>query len=225
MYKRNQVAWAIWQALDRGHRTSDEVPSEVNNMLRRLIDVDRNLSVTPRAHEAWKHCFAFVEGRPQGRGSENRYRLADVVTLWIGVQFLAAGLPQTEIIEFLRALRPQLNDAVNKIHQEYAGQINMAAKEKRESARRFRNLEFLSAKDHVYVLTQTVAHYGVLTKDTRRDQTKISNICWGREDLLEFIEAYVPRDKRLVLVEIANVVLSLAYFLAISLITKRGRPA
>jgi hypothetical protein len=30
----------------------------------------------------------------------------------IDVQFLAAGLPQTEIIQFIRSLRPQLNAAI-----------------------------------------------------------------------------------------------------------------
>jgi hypothetical protein len=80
-------------------------------------------------------------------------------------------------------------------------------------------------RQHVYVLTEEVTANGVLTSATRRGSSKISNICHGREELLEFIETYVSRSKRLVVVEIANAVLSLAYFLTQAPLIRRGRPA
>jgi hypothetical protein len=224
VYRRNQVEWAIWQVLDRGNLTSTKPPQQVVHTIRRLIDVDRALGTERRAYEPWKRQFAFVEGTPQGRGGENQYQLAEAVALWIGVQFLAAGLPQTEIVQFLRALKDQLKHQVGKIHAPYAKRIEAARKEGGDLARQLRTTEVLPPEQHVYLLTEQVAAHGVLTAATASGRSKVGNICCGRADLLEFIETYVSRSKRLVAVEIANALLSLAYFLAIAPSVRRGRP-
>lgn len=225
MYRRNQVEWAIWQCLDRGSRTSDEPPKTIVHTVKRLLDVDRQLGIDTRAPERWKRQFAFLEGVPQGRGGEHSYRLEEVVSLWIGTQYLAAGLPQTEVIQFLRVLKGALDKEVPVILEPYGRQIEGARKQGGDLARGLRAVSLVEPRQHVYVLTEEVTANGVLTSATRRGSSKISNICHGREELLEFIETYVSRSKRLVVVEIANAVLSLAYFLTQAPLIRRGRPA
>ena len=225
MFRRNQTEWAIWHLLDRGHMTADSAPTSVVHLIRRLIDVDRQAGVDSRDAHRWHQHFAFVDGPPQGRGAENSYSLENVVALWLGTQFLALGVPQTETVRFLRALRPELDQAIRRIHQNYAPRIAQALSEKKGSAAKLRQSEFVPTDSHVYVLTATVDFHGVITAATRRGRSALSNICWSREELIEFVETYVSRDKRLVVVEIANAVTSLAYFLPQAPAIKRGRAA
>jgi hypothetical protein len=225
MHRRNQAEWAIWQLLDRGNLTSASVPESVVHTIRRLIDIDRQVGADSRAPERWKRQFAFIDEAPQGRGAENSYKLENVGALWLGVQFLALGVPQTETVRFLRALKPELDQAVRRIHDDYAERIGAALLRKTDVAATLRQSEFVPVARQVYVLTATVDYHGVLTSATRRGRSTLSNICLSREDLLEFIETYVSRDKRLVVVEIANAVTSLAYFLARAPEIKRGRTA
>lgn len=223
MYKRNQIEWAIWHLIDRGKLTSPDPPKVVVHTIRRLVDVDRQLWVDKRAGEPWKHCFAFIDGVPQGRGGENSYRLEETVALWLGIKLLSMGPPQTEIVQFLRLLRPELDLAIGKVMEAYGDLVESARAKSGDVARRLRESESLPPARHVYVLTEAVAPHGVLTAASRLG-SKLGNICFGRDELLEFIESYVVRSKGVVVVEIANAILSLAYFLSISQPARRGRP-
>jgi len=225
LYRRNQTEWAIWHLLDRGKLTSQSAPPSVVHLIRRLIDIDRQAGAEARAPDPWGRRFAFIDGPPQGRGAENSYALENVVALWLGTQFLALGVPQAETVRFLRALKPELDQAVRRIHRDRAARIEAALARKGDVAAKLRQSESVPADDHVYVLTATVDAHGVLTTATRRGRSTLSNICESREDLLDFIETYVSQDKRLVVVEIANAVASLAYFLALAPVIKRGRAA
>ncbi len=223
MYRRNQIEWAVWHLLDRGNLTVGSAPDRVVHLIRRLIDIDRQAGVDSRSSEAWRHRFAFVEGPLQGRGAENSYSVENVVALWLGIQFLALGVPQAEAVRFLRALRPALDPAIRRIHDSYAPRIAEAVAHKREAATKLRQSEYVPTENHVYVLTATVDFHGVVTAATRRGRSSLSNICWGRDELVEFVETYVSRDKRLVVLEIANAVTSLAYFLTQAPLIRRGR--
>ena len=225
MHRRNQTEWAIWQLLDRGNLTSASAPTSVVHTIRRLLDIDRQLGADRQAPERWKRQFAFIDETPQGRGAENGYSLENIVALWLGVQFLALGIPQAEAVRFLRALKSELDRAVRRIHDDYAERIGTALLRKTDVAAALRRSEFVPVAHYVYVLTATVDHHGVLTAATRRRGSTLSNICWSREDFLEFIETYVSRDKRLVILELANAVASLTYFLARAPEIKRGRTA
>ena len=225
MYRRNQAEWAIWHLLDRGKLTSDSAPASVVHTIRRLIDVDRKVGTESRTPHPWEKRHAFIDELPPGRGAEVGYSLENVVALWLGVQFLTLGVPQAEIVRFLRALKPELNDAVRRLHQDYSARIKVALTTGGDAAAKLRQSEFIPAASHVYLLTPTVDHHGVITAAKHRGRPTLSNIRRGRDELLEFVETYASQDKRLVVLEIANAVTSLAYLLARAPVIKRGRPA
>lgn len=220
MYKRNQVEWALWQTLDRGQLTSDEAPPSVRNTLRRLIDVDRKLWVNTRAQETWRHRFAFIEGVPQGRGGENHYRLEEAVMLWLALQYLAIGLPQTETIQFLRALKPKIDLESRRIFTAESQRIAAAVKERGATARALRTRTFLSPENRLYVVTSTVSGQATSSHGAA---SRFSHICRGEREIAEAIDTYAQSDGRAVLLEIANAIVSIAYFLELSPLMKRGR--
>lgn len=222
MYKRNQMEWAIWQFIDRGHQTSDLVPTEIVHLVRRLIDFDRQLSVNTRRAETWMHRFAFIDGIPQGKGGENSYRAEETVGVWLGIQYLAIGLPQREVVQFLRALKPELEAVIRGLLARYRSEVEAAARDKGQEARRLRLGEYLTSEDHAYVVTDTISANGVYGSLGRIGERESPNICRGWTQLREHIETQAGRDRRVVLVEVANAVLSLAYFLATSHAAKRG---
>lgn len=223
MYKRNQVEWAIWQAFDRGHLTSVEVPKSIAHNIRRLIDVDRSLWVNTKAPEAWQHRFAFLHGVPQGRGGENDYRLEEVVTLWLALQYLAMGLPQKDILLFLRSAKPQLEPEIQMVFGKEAGRIAAAAKDRGESASRLRERKFLPPDQFVYLIADAVSANGVIAASPHRANSKLVNFCHGQSEIADSIKAYAASDSRMLVVEIANPTVSLAYFLQLSPLAKRGR--
>src|SRR5262249_42707391 len=157
--------------------TSSSAPDSVVHLVRRIIDVDRQMGVHPKGAGPWSHRFAFIDGSPQGRGTENSYSLENVVALWLGIQFLALGVPQAESVRFIRALKVGLDQAVRPIHDNHAERIAAAVTHKGESAEKLRRAEFLVTGDQVYVLTATVDHHGVITAATRRGRSTLSNIC------------------------------------------------
>jgi len=220
MYKRNQVEWAIWQTLDRGQLASDDVPASLRNTLRRLIDVDRKLSTNTRAREEWQYRFAFVEGAPQGRGGENQYRLEETLALWLSVQCLAVGLPQTEVLQSIRALKPTLDAAVERILPRAKTRITAAVMARQGAdARALRRRELLAADELVYVVTSSATDQAA---SAHRSVSRTTEIVAAAK-LSAVVEAYCRSDSRALVFEIANPVASLAYFLEISPLMKRGR--
>jgi len=189
--------------------------------MKRLIDLDRQVGLRPKAALGWQTRYGFLDVRPSGPGGENAYDLVDAVALWMGLQLLDAGLPQKEIVEFLRELRPQLRNAVLKVVAERLDVISAAAQERRgPPAERLRSGRQLGPDDYVYVVTESVTASGVTAVAPRA-----SNLCWGRDALVSFIEATSQRSRRFVVLEIANAIVSLAYLLLISEPAKRGRAA
>jgi hypothetical protein len=220
-FKRNQLEWAIWHVIDRGKMTTPEPPKQIVHLLKRLIDVDRQMGVKAHAPEIWQQHFAFIEGKSAGPGGENAYGLVDAVALWIGAQLLEAGLPQKDIIQFLRTLRGQLQRAVLKVLGSHLDLIERTAREKRGlAATKLRVGQWVAANDYVYLVAESIAASGVLGPER---VSRKSNLCWGHEALVAFIEDAASRSRRFVVVELANAVVSLAYFLMISEPSKRGR--
>jgi hypothetical protein len=221
-YKRNQVEWAIWHLIDRGQLRSEQPPTILRHKIKRLIDVDRQIDVKAQATELWRHCYAFLQGSPQGTGGENVYRLEEAVALWMGLQLLDMGLPQRGIIHFIRALKPRLDRVVGEILGPHIEEIVSLARDPGgPPATRLREGSHLDADDLVYVATEQVDASGVEAL-SRRGRGSGSNICHGSRELLSFIEAHVPRSKRCAIIEIGNAVLSLAYFLLRAPTVRRG---
>ncbi len=221
MYQRNQVEWAIWQALDRGRLSSDEIPISVHNTLRRLIDVDRKLWVNTRASQEWEHRFAFIEGIPQGRGGENHYRLEETLMLWLALQCFALGLSQTDTIQFLRTLKPSIDKRANGIRTDLQARITVAVREGGLDAEALKTRRLLPENELMYVVSSSASDQ---VASAHRSASKISQICSAGE-LLDILKTYTRSDGRFLVLEFANAAASLAYFLEISPRMKRGRAA
>jgi hypothetical protein len=222
--KRNQVEWALWHLIDRGRMTLGDPPILLVHQIKRLIDVDRQMGIDPDAGERWQHRYAFLAGPPQGTGGENAYRLPEVVALWLGVQLLHMGLPQREIIEFLRTLKPRLDQAVREVAQPHVDSIARVAQHRSvPMATKLRTADYLEPADHVYLVAEEISASGAEVTARRPLGSVTSNICAGQRELLRYIETYVARSKRFVVIEFANAVLTLLYLLFMAPVKGRGR--
>ncbi|NVO17594.1 MAG: hypothetical protein HXX10_26495 [Rhodoplanes sp.] len=224
MYKRNQVEWALWHAVAGDGAIGVEPVIQFVHTVKRLIDIDRKMEIDTTSREDWERRFAFLDGTPQGRGGENMYSAEAIVSLWIGIQLLAAGHPQTETIQFLRRLRPLLDKATGSLLREHEATIEEALRQKASVGERLRLMRYLAPDQRLYLVAETVSKDGVLSERTRKPGSRLSNLCAGREQLVEYIETYVSRSKRFAVVEIADAVLAIAYLLPQAEPVRRGRP-
>ena len=222
-FKRNQLTWAIWHTIDRGRMTTQEPPKKVLHLIRRLIDLDRQIGIDARSRDVWRTKHAFIDGPTAGLGGENAYTVVDAVALWIGIELLDAGLPQKEVTQFLRQLRNQLQRAVLKLLATHLDLVEQTASRRTGSeATKLMKGESLAPDELLYLVTESVTPDGVLAAERKGVG---SNLCQGRDALLRFMAEASTTARRFMVVEIGNATLSLAYFLLISEPSKRGRPA
>lgn len=106
-YKRSQVEDAICFGL-RGEARSKQMVR-----IKRLLDIDRKLEMRQRANQ--KTRFAFFSEEGPGTGQETSFQAYEVFALEVALGLAAQGIPQTDVVEIVRALRPHLEGEHRKI--------------------------------------------------------------------------------------------------------------
>ena len=99
-YKRSQVE----DALCRSNAVRGAARSKLLVRLKRLLDIDRGLAPKRGASQ---RCAFFSEEGP-GKGQEASFQEYEVFALDVGLLMAAQSLPQIDVVEILRELRPSL---------------------------------------------------------------------------------------------------------------------
>lgn len=101
VYKRGQVEWAIWQALDSRHTRGNEPPQAFRTRIKRLLEIDR-------AAPEDSPCFAFSDTPPEGQGVDVAFTPFDAFCLALALELLDTGFKQSEIVFLLQHIRAPL---------------------------------------------------------------------------------------------------------------------
>lgn len=101
-YKRSQVEDAICRA----NLVGSPIRSKLLTRIKRMFDIDRKL--TPKRSTDRKQRYAFFSEKGPGAGNETSFREYEVFALGVALLMAAQGVPQIDVIEILRSLRPRL---------------------------------------------------------------------------------------------------------------------
>jgi hypothetical protein len=100
-YKRNQVD----DALCRSNDVQGPKKSRLLARVKRLLDTDRTLPAKRGAYQ--KQRLAFLSEKP-GPGNEAAFQEYEIFALDLALLLAAQGVPQIDVVEILRTLRPAL---------------------------------------------------------------------------------------------------------------------
>jgi hypothetical protein len=104
-FKRNQMEEAISRTL--GERSS-KPSSSLKTQIKRLLDLDRNLTRLPRSRDPERASFAFFDEAPPGRGVEVMFSAPNAFAVLTGVRMLDHGWPQSFVVSSLRQAKAEL---------------------------------------------------------------------------------------------------------------------
>lgn len=108
-YKRSQVEDAICQT----HAPRVAARAKLLVRIKRLLDLDRKLEPGGKASRKKRYAF-FSEEKP-GSGQEISFEEYEAFALDLALSLAGQGIPQTDAIEIVRALRPRLEEEHRKI--------------------------------------------------------------------------------------------------------------
>ena len=109
-YKRSQLEDAICKA-NRAERGA--VRTKLLARIKRLLDVDRTLA--PKRGADSRQRFAFFSEERRGTGQEASFAEFEIFALDVALQLAMHGIPQIDIVEILRHLRPELEERHRKL--------------------------------------------------------------------------------------------------------------
>jgi hypothetical protein len=188
--------------------------------LKRLLDIDRKQGVD--AAKPWPEFrrFAFLEGGLPGKGFAIAYTDYDAFALLLGLQVLEANVPQLAVIRLLRSIRPNLQHEHKRIlfHLPRAlASRNINLENKIKAGQMVKHPAKM-----VFVVISSGAGADILSFAGQDDSP--ANIVRSPEQLVRMV-AHLTRVSPPVLVfELVNSALQLAYWLNRAPSIRRGRP-
>ena len=100
-YKRNQVEWSIWHAIDSNGNMSGNPPQAFQTRIKRLLEIDR-------AKPDDRPGFAFSDGPAGGQGVDVAFNPFDAFCLALALELLDMGFKQSEVVFLFQHIRSQL---------------------------------------------------------------------------------------------------------------------
>ena len=219
-YKRNQIEAAIAEATGRTGGRTHAPRQDLAIRLKRLLETDRALPLPGDRSAARRQDYAFFDQPPQGQGVEVTYSPYAVFALYLAVQVMDAGLPQSEAVGFVRRIRPDLEAEHRAILNRDAEQlIDHAAPHglEREIKLGFLVREF---KNMVFLVVPASVHATALYSGKDRG---LVNICRSGKQFQTAVETTAILGGPLVVIELVNVIHRLAYWLERIEPIRRGR--
>jgi hypothetical protein len=112
MFKRNQVEQAIANLIEPDLRKPSSV---LKTRIKRLLETDRALSISPRSNDPERANYAFFRETPPGSGFEVWYAEYEAFALLLGLQLISHNWPQSFAVSVLRRVRVQLETEHQRI--------------------------------------------------------------------------------------------------------------
>ena len=220
-FQRNQVTWAIAALRNNGY-PCNPVPDAVAATVKRLIDVDRRMAVSFNSGPGWERRYAFLPKAPTGTGTELPLSEEEAFGLAIGVELDAFGASQTDIIKTLRVLRPEWQHVLKRVYGYPESRLpNLATA---EATRALAQGTAIKHAEKLVFLTLSSLATTRLLSTVGRD-SRILNLQFGAKAMAAFLVEQTSIERTHVVIELANLAVTLGYFLDRAPLRKRGRPA
>ena len=214
-YKRSQVEQAI-VAIDAGRGTAEAV---LRANVKRLLDFDRNpeARILHRASDT----TAFFDGPSPGQGAEIAYRPYQAFALLIGVRLLKSGMPQSQVVLFMRDTRVDLESAFAHLASVDAAELYRNLSEEERSERIREGDLVREAAKMMFLIVQAGAEP---TGRPRPEDWELEggNVC-NVEALIGRLEKFSEHGQAAIILELTNAVHQLMNVLPLTTVRKRGR--
>ena len=244
VWHRNQLETALWRhAVTFRHWGADpdglvsRIPSIFRSRIKKMLNLDRIPEMTP-----WEDLgdqWAFYDDSAEGTGSEERFSVVHVFLMGTALNLLDIGLKQSEVIFFLKHLRPDLEVAFEEVHRRHGSTppVSESGRQKR-FAKHFPDAEPLwpdpnkepQADFTVWMLVRRSenqeAYPGFQRKIGEREIPLFMEpkICFGLEAVKSEVFSHLSQYPHVVMVELADLALTVPKYLAEAPVIGRGRP-
>ena len=226
-YKRGQVEWALWRSMTAMTIGTPKNPPQVFlTRIKRLIELDRADPRPGREGESAQP-FAFFNDAPSGQGADVEYSAFNAVCLGLGLDMLDSGFKQSEIVFLLRHIRPQLQNAYEKVLKSPPHERGRIRPKDRPDAPTFvdRGTELADCRIFA-VIRQVKLEETIHLSRTLPEDTPIivePTFCRGIEALRDELHRMDASRRKVFVLEIAHLASLVTRFLEKSPETKRGR--
>lgn len=109
-FKRGQVEQAIWNRFVKVQGREAKIPDVFRTRIRRLLELDRHAGAIHSTHLPHAMRYAFFDQSLRGRGRDVSFSAFNTFALALGLELLDSGFKQSEIVFFLRNIRPALQN-------------------------------------------------------------------------------------------------------------------
>jgi hypothetical protein len=238
-YKRSQIDGALHAVLSGPFRTARgrvgrSVPKTFQTRITRLLEIDRAWGIE-NAHRLDKFGMAFHDAVPAGTGTDIEYSEFNAFALVIALVMVRIGFKQGEVVETLGILRPSLQRAFSRSVAAVQTRGNLrhvtdsAQKLPTYSRRVPARAQESELDPHVFlVLREVEISLEVAARTGSALKTKEGAIdyklCWGWEDLFQFMQQEIPRETpSVLLIELAELAARIVEVLPLQPLRRRGR--
>src|SRR5882762_5302910 len=243
-WRRNQMEAALWRyavtAPNWGgdwSKLAQKMPAVFRSRIKKLLNMDRIPGLTPWGQEDEK-IWAFYDSPGEGAGSEERFSTQHAFLMGIGLDLVNEGLKQSEVVYFLRHLREKLEAAFDQIHRRPGAIAPVSG-----SDRQLHRFEENGSSEPIHLgrhhpLADRTVWMIIRRQEAKETYPRFLELTQGREIPLFFepefyfgLEAVkervfeqLPGFRHLILVEIADLALTLPRYLEEAPAVGRGRP-
>ena len=248
VWRRNQLVAALWHYLatarDWGgdqHGLAESVPRVFRSRVKKMLDLDRLPHLLPwEENQLPPDQWAFYDQAGEGTGSEERFSTVHAFNMGLALQMLNIGLKQSEVIFVLKWARPDLEAVFKKIHAQ-PGALAPVSDTRRQSHEHkhypsskpiwLEDKKSPEADFTVWMLLQRVETKELhpssgerATEGQAPPMFMAPEFCFGLEAVKTYVFKHLNDFPHLVLLELADLALTLPRELAQAPAIGRGRP-
>ena len=226
-YKRNQVEWALWQVFSGGRFGKQKPLPVFRTRIKKLLDLDREIEGYEFSDQ--RHArYAFVNEAPEGQGRDLTFSGFDVFCLSLGLDLLDSGFKQSEVVFYMKHSRSVLKSVHKYASNNPAyGGVPLSRSELPDEPTmtkdgvRFRDNRVFMAVTKLDLTEAWPADLG--TKRMRKPIISRPKFYYGQDDLFDPLERLNHQWRKVLIIEIAEMITLLEEYLQDAPVTTRGR--
>ncbi len=221
-FKRNQVEWALWSSFVHRPPNPGEPPQVFRTRIKRLLDLDRATPIPPRSNSLQRH--AFSEGHSEGHGRDVSFSVFDAVCLAIGLDLLDTGFKQSEVVFLLQHLRLQLGEQYERMQLYPPAPRKYIAAEDLPGCPTYEMNGLTLADPRIFMTLNKVELREIYTNPPN-PMILQPRFYYGIEQLTKELDRLNYSERKVLVMEIAEISVLLESDLRQAPLVRRGRPS
>ena len=226
-FKRSQVEWALWKFFSGDQWRDQQPPGVFRTRIKRLLELDKDMGQAEQTTGA-TNPFAFSSVPPEGRGVEIPFSSVDTLCIAFALDLLDAGFNQAEIVFLMRHIRSKLEKQHSRIMRNPPSprQKISATEYSNEPSYIYRSIKIIDRR--VFVLIGKVELTEVFSRPAAKGRNHKPIVyeprfCSGIEALRNQLHRMSFNNRKVFVLEMAEMAVMLANFLRDAPLIKRGR--